>query len=122
MPNNLSIENLSGSIQSGPGGIASESMALREMQRNGMELPAGGGESVGDAGKTFTSILEKSLEKVNEHQLQADKSIKELVAGRSKNIHETMLTIERADTSLKLAMQVRNKILDAYREIMRMQV
>jgi flagellar hook-basal body complex protein FliE len=33
-----------------------------------------------------------------------------------------MLTVERADASLKLAMQVRNKILDAYREIMRMQV
>jgi len=59
---------------------------------------------------------------VNQHQHQADTAIKELVAGRSKNIHETMLTIERADTSLKLMMQVRNKILEAYREIMRMQV
>jgi flagellar hook-basal body complex protein FliE len=49
-------------------------------------------------------------------------AIKELVAGRTKNIHETMLAIERADTSLKLMMQVRNKVLDAYREIMRMQV
>jgi flagellar hook-basal body complex protein FliE len=44
------------------------------------------------------------------------------VAGRNKNIHETMLVLERADSSLKMAMQVRNKILDAYREIMRMQV
>ena len=59
---------------------------------------------------------------MNQHQHQADTAIKELVAGRSKNIHETMLTIERADTSLKLMMQVRNKILEAYREIMRMQV
>jgi flagellar hook-basal body complex protein FliE len=59
---------------------------------------------------------------VNQDQVQADRAIKELVAGRGKNIHETMLAVERADTSLKLMMQVRNKVLDAYREIMRMQV
>jgi len=73
-------------------------------------------------GKTFSEILTKSFENVNEQQHQADSAIKELVSGRSKNIHETLLTVERADASLKLAMQVRNKILDAYREIMRMQV
>ena len=55
-------------------------------------------------------------------QAQADQAIRELVAGRNKNIHETMLAIERADSSLKLMMQVRNKVLDAYREVMRMQV
>jgi GR25 family glycosyltransferase involved in LPS biosynthesis len=55
-------------------------------------------------------------------ELTATDEIKELFAGRSKTIHETMLAIERADSSLKLMMQVRNKVLDAYREIMRMQV
>jgi flagellar hook-basal body complex protein FliE len=59
---------------------------------------------------------------VNQDQVQANQAIHELVAGRSKNIHETMLAVERADTSLKLMMQVRNKVLDAYREIMKMQV
>ncbi len=73
-------------------------------------------------GKTFTDILRDSMDQVNVQQGQADEAIKELVAGRSKNIHETMLTIERADTSLKLMMQVRNKILDAYKEVMRMPV
>lgn len=73
-------------------------------------------------GKNFADILKDSFEKVNEYQVQADTAIKELVAGRNKNIHETLLTIERADTSLKLMMQVRNKILDAYKEVMRMQV
>ncbi len=77
----------------------------------------------GSAGaKTFSELLKNSMETVNVHQTQADQAIKELVAGRSKNIHETMLIIERADASLKLMMQVRNKVLDAYREIMRMQV
>ena len=67
-------------------------------------------------------MLTESLEKVNEAQVAADSSMKELAAGRTKNIHETMLSIEKADSSLKLMMQVRNKVLDAYKEIMRMQV
>jgi flagellar hook-basal body complex protein FliE len=71
---------------------------------------------------SFSDILENSIEKVNDYQSQADTAIKEMIAGRNKNIHETMLTIERADTSLKLMMQVRNKILDAYKEIIRMQI
>ncbi len=79
-------------------------------------------DSSSQGGKTFTDMLRDSMEQVNVQQHQSDEAIKELVAGRSKNIHETMLTIERADTSLKMMMQVRNKILDAYKEIMRMPV
>jgi flagellar hook-basal body complex protein FliE len=44
------------------------------------------------------------------------------VAGRTKNIHETMLQLQKADLSLKTMMQVRNKVLEAYKEIMKMQV
>jgi flagellar hook-basal body complex protein FliE len=87
------------------------------METNGMTVSAGQ-----DSGKNFSDILTESVDKVNLYQTQADTSIKEMIAGRNKNIHETMLAVERADASLKLMMQVRNKILDAYKEIMRMQV
>jgi flagellar hook-basal body complex protein FliE len=62
------------------------------------------------------------MEEVNSDQVQADVAIKDLVAGRTKNIHETMLQVQKAELSLKTMMQVRNKILEAYKEIMRMQV
>ena len=124
----LAIENLSPQLQiDGAGGldagkaIASESRTVREMGVQGMEIPSGTPSTDG-ASPTFAKIFSESVGKVNEMQVQSDTAIKELVAGRSKNIHETMLTIERADTSLKLMMQVRNKVLDAYREIMRMQI
>ena len=110
-----------GGAAGGAGGmpsIASESVVTREMERNGM-VPT---SPTRDAATTFSDMLRNSVDKVNEAQVQADTAIKEMVAGRNKNIHETMLTIEKADASLKLMMQVRNKILDAYREIMRMQV
>jgi flagellar hook-basal body complex protein FliE len=105
----------------GPG---AEARLLREMREQGLQTPSTEGRvgGAGEAGKTFMDVLSHSLEKVNQDQVQADHAIKEMVAGRNKNIHETMLAIERADSSMKLMMQVRNKVLDAYREIMRMQV
>lgn len=75
----------------------------------------------GDAG-SFAQMLKDGLDKVNEAQVQADNAVKEAIAGRNKNIHETMLLIEKADMTYKFAMQVRNKIIDAYREVMKMQV
>jgi flagellar hook-basal body complex protein FliE len=73
-------------------------------------------------GAGFFETLAKSMEEVNSDQVQADQAIKDLVAGRTKNIHETMLQVQKAELSLKTMMQVRNKILEAYKEIMRMQV
>ena len=70
----------------------------------------------------FFNMLQQSMEQVNTDQVAADHSIQNLMAGKSKNIHETMLAIQKADLSLKTMMQVRNKILEAYKEIMRMQV
>ncbi len=128
---NLNVENLQGIVRSGDAegmfgattiqpNRGQERRALEELGAEGAGQ-TGAPPSVGD-GKSFSDILSKSFDKVNEQQVQADTAMKELVSGRSKNIHETLLAVERADASLKLAMQVRNKILEAYREIMRMQV
>lgn len=115
---NLNVETLNRIVQSGD----IEKLFTGTTQSAEAGGPALSIGTAGDTSKNFSDILKDSLDKVNLYQTQADTSIKELVAGRNKNIHETMLTVERADTSLKLMMQVRNKILDAYREIMRMQV
>jgi flagellar hook-basal body complex protein FliE len=94
---------------------------IRQPQVSG--APSAGSAAVNEPkGGGFLSTLEKAMEEVNVDQLQADGAIKDLVAGKSKNIHETMLQIQKADLSLKTMMQVRNKILEAYKEIIRMQV
>jgi len=72
-------------------------------------------------GKSFQETLKESLEKVNELQKEADEAVKKLATGEGGNIHETMLAIEKADISFRMMMQVRNKIVEAYQEIMRMQ-
>lgn len=116
--NTILVDQLGGSGIQG-GGVPSEIRTQQVMAESGMApAPTSSHDNV----KTFSAMLQNSLNEVNQHQLEADHAIKELVAGRTKNVHETMLAIERADMSLKLMMQVRNKVLDAYREIMRMQV
>ncbi len=70
----------------------------------------------------FEDMLKESLDKVNNLQAEADKKIEGLVAGRGADLHDTMIAVEKADLSFNLMVQVRNKLLAAYEEIMRMQV
>ena len=76
----------------------------------------------GQGGKPFSETLTESLKEVNSLQNQADKVIENLVAGKSQSIHETMIAVNKADLAFRMTMQVRNKIVEAYQEVLRMQV
>ena len=75
-----------------------------------------------EGGKPFSETLVDSLDKVNSLQNQADQAIEDLVAGKSQSIHETMIAVNKADIAFRMTMQVRNKIVEAYQEVLRMQV
>ncbi|RME15109.1 MAG: flagellar hook-basal body complex protein FliE [Bdellovibrio sp.] len=71
---------------------------------------------------SFSATLKSAIEKVNALQVDADKKAEDLAVGKAKSIHEVMIAAEKADIAFKLMVQVRNKLLDAYQEIMKMQV
>ncbi|MFZ9001584.1 MAG: flagellar hook-basal body complex protein FliE [Bacteriovoracaceae bacterium] len=71
---------------------------------------------------SFGDLLTKSLAEVNGLQVEANTAIEKLVSGKSKNIEETMIAVEKADIAFKAMNQIRKKVIDAYTEIMRMQV
>ncbi len=71
---------------------------------------------------TFVDMLKDSIQKVNTLHGEANNAIEGLVKGETKNIHETMIAIEKANVSFNMMIQVRNKLLSAYEEIMRMQI
>ena len=71
---------------------------------------------------SFKSVLEDSLNKLNEQQLSADKITSEFIAGGDVEIHEMMLSMEEAKMSLQLAIQVRNKVVEAAKELTNMQL
>lgn len=70
----------------------------------------------------FGELLQKELDKVNELQLNAEESTQSLLTGEVTDIHEVMISTEEARLALELAVQIRNKIVDAYQEISRMQI
>ena len=70
----------------------------------------------------FEQMLKKSLDEVNQLQNNADKAIEALATGEQKDIHNTMIAMEKADVAFRLLMQIRNKVISAYETIMRMQV
>lgn len=70
----------------------------------------------------FADTLKQSIAEINHLQVQADRAIEDLAAGRSSNIQDTIMAVEKADISFKLMMEVRNKIISAYQEVMRTQV
>lgn len=72
--------------------------------------------------KSFGEILKGHLVEVNQLQTSADASAQKLASGQDKDIHNTMIAMEKADVAFQLTLQVRNKVLEAYQEIMRMQV
>lgn len=73
-------------------------------------------------GAGFSEALEKSLAEVNAMLIESDKKSVDMATGKSENLHDAMITFEKAETAFKLMMQVRNKAIEAYHEIMRMQV
>ena len=80
------------------------------------------GEAENQEGPSFAETLANSLDKVNTMQREADVAIQDFVAGDTRNIHETMIAVGKADLAFRLTMQVRNKIVEAYQEVMRTQV
>ena len=73
-------------------------------------------------GSSFTDMIEEAVNKVNKLQFDANRSVAEISTGSGGSIHQTMIALEKATLSFQLMMQVRNKVVEAYREVMRMQV
>lgn len=70
----------------------------------------------------FQNHLKDALSEVNDLQQKADHAIQQLVGEGKGDLQETIVALEQADVSFRLMMQIRNKVLEAYQEILRMQV
>lgn len=71
---------------------------------------------------SFKDILVEAVSEVQKLQNEADTTIKKLVSGEIKDVTEVMIAVQRADTAFQTLMAVRNKVITAYEEIMRMQI
>lgn len=72
--------------------------------------------------KSFADTLKEAVNTVNQLQKDSDVKMQELATGKNTNIPEVMMAAEKADIGLRMMVQVRNKMIEAYQEIMKMQV
>lgn len=87
------------------------------------EILPGKSQGAAQGGKSFGDFLAESLEKVNQLQQESEQAVKSIADGaEGASLQDAMIAAEKADIAFKLMMEVRQKILDAYREITQMQV
>jgi flagellar hook-basal body complex protein FliE len=72
--------------------------------------------------KSFQSMLNDAITDVNNEQVDGYKSMESIASGKVTNLEEAVQKIEQAELSLKLALEVKNKALNAYKEIMKMSI
>ena len=75
-----------------------------------------------DNSETFAQVLKSSINEVNQTQLNAYDAMHDIATGKVENLQEAVRKIEEAELSLKLGLEVKNKALGAYKQVMAMQV
>lgn len=75
-----------------------------------------------EAQQSFATFLKNSLNSVNELQNQSDLMTEKLVKGENIDLHQVMIAAQKASISLQTTIEIRNKVIEAYQEVMRMQI
>lgn len=99
----MAIESISGALSALTGGTAAASATTT-------------------TGSSFADMLTQALEDVQETEAQDQAGTLSLLSGEDEGIHTTLIESQKAELALNLAIQVRNKVIDAYNEVMRMQL
>jgi flagellar hook-basal body complex protein FliE len=104
--------------------LRSQAAQARDVRSAAAEIESvtGGGRPQAAEGADFAGALMDGLKAVNGEIRSAEKLPEEIALGQVTDFHEIAARIKRADLSFKFAMEIRNKLIDAYREVMRMPV
>ncbi len=93
---------------------------IRNIEAVARPGPASPGSSA--SGDAFSGLFESAIASVQSTQQAAGKSIERMLSGEPEEVHQTMLSAQRAELAFEMFLQVRNKVVQAYQEVMRMQV
>lgn len=102
--------------------MVSEILKAREYQPIEQQRRASIVQTVGGTTPTFGETLDEYVQDVNAMQKESATQVEKLVTGEPVDIHDVMIAAEKAKTSFSLLMELRNKALDMYREVIRIQV
>ena len=100
-----------------PGGL----IPAAELQKLNPDLPMPALDPSGGAG-SFEGTLARFVQGVNDKQTAAGDAVRDLTGGGNVSLHQAMISMEEAGVSFQLMVEVRNKLLESYQELMRMQI
>jgi flagellar hook-basal body complex protein FliE len=78
--------------------------------------------STGGGGGAFGGMIERLLEGAGTQQLSANQAVRDLALGQTDSLHNVMLEVAKADLAFRLVLEIRNRLTEAYQQIMQMQV
>ena len=81
-----------------------------------------GGPERASGGSEFHNVLQGAIDQVEISRSEANQSVQNFLTGDGEDLHSTVLAVQRADLEFSMLMQVRNKVISAYQEVMRMQM
>ena len=98
------------------------SIPAGELRELNISLPASGPAGAPAADSSFAGLLGNLVQEVNANQQVSAQALRDLQSGQNVSLHQTMISMEEASVSFQLMIEVRNKLLESYQELMRMQV
>jgi flagellar hook-basal body complex protein FliE len=111
------------------GALGSAGLDTSSLTQAGSTAATGSTAASGAAGAagaqqapSFSSVLENAVQEVNSKMTVADTEKGKLLSGETGNVHQAMIAVQESSVAFSLMVEVRNKLVDSYQELMRMQV
>jgi len=112
-----------GAVQSPVASVTqAQNIPASELQQLNTDVPVQGSQSSSSTGPGFENMLGDLVHEVSQKQAVASDAVSGLMSGKNVSLHQTMISMEEANISFQMMVEVRNKLLDSYQELMRMQV
>lgn len=74
------------------------------------------------SGESFADMLTRAVGNVDQTMKESDQNVQDFIAGKTDNVHDVMISMQRAQLSFQMMVEMRNKAIEAYHEISRMQI
>lgn len=99
-------------------------MPITQVQSTGLlPAPAGLSQAPGTrSGESFSKVIDQLLGNVNQQQNQADQLVRDLAVGKTDNVSDVMLEVAKTDLTFRMILEIRNRLVEGFQEILRLQV
>lgn len=100
----------------------SQTIPQAELQQITSDDPLAAASAASPSGPGFDNLLGGFINEVSQKQTAASDAISGMLSGKNVSLHQAMISMEEANVSFQMMVEVRNKLLDSYQELMRMQI